>query len=289
MLDLEALTETALSLEPMPASVVQLARLVSEEEVPLQRISEVIELDPALTAQVLRAANSAAHMGRRQIVTVRDAVVRLGAGTVLGLCVGSRAKNLLEGPIPQLGLEAGALWRHSVAAAIASDKARSYCSHPIPPETYAAALLHQLGQLVLARHLQAEMIRLWQDALTRADSSLDEEAITRELFGVTSAELTGLIVGHWQLSDVFVKAVSYAPDPNAYANTLDANARTLTACRVVHLGHFVAQIVEEGDTQQRPLSPITSSVLEHLGCPVDRLASLKDDVAYQLSDMLARF
>lgn len=44
----------------------------------LKEVEKMIVCDQALTAQVLRVANSAFYMGLKKISTIRDAMIRLG-------------------------------------------------------------------------------------------------------------------------------------------------------------------------------------------------------------------
>src|SRR5215470_5644429 len=102
----------------MPASIARLAGMVASPSPDLAEIVEIVTYDPVLTATLLRAANSSWSASRREITTVRDAVVRLGSGPVLSLALSVSVKNRMNHAIPEYGMGARDLWAHSVAASL---------------------------------------------------------------------------------------------------------------------------------------------------------------------------
>ena len=62
----------------------------------------------------------------------------------------------MQSAIPAYSLPEGALWRHSVAAAVAVDAMQSCQRTPVPSETFTAALLHDVGKLVMGRFMSPD-------------------------------------------------------------------------------------------------------------------------------------
>src|SRR5581483_6124697 len=206
MLDQDALVSAAYELQPLPASIMRLARIVESRDADLRQIVELVSLDQGLTGSVLRLANSAASATGRQISLVRDAVLRVGGGTLLSLAVGQRVRGQMSAALPAYDLAEGELWRHSVAAALATERAGSVCRAGIPPEAFTAALLHDVGKLVLVRFLSRDL----QELLERARSEGHVAALEaeREILGVDHAELGELVVQHWGLPDAIARPIA---------------------------------------------------------------------------------
>ena len=211
LMDLNALIAQAYDLEPLPASAARLAGLVSDPDSTLASITEVIKLDPSLTARVLRAANSARSAVRNPIATAHDAVIRLGRGTILSITVGNAARKHLQRAIPAYGLEENALWRHSVSAALAAESLGQFCKAAIPPEAFAAALLHDIGKLVLGRFLDAETLSLLEQA--QLQGHLNPLQAESEILEVNHAELGGLIAQKWQLPESIIQGITHHHRP----------------------------------------------------------------------------
>jgi len=92
-----------------------------------------IALDPALAGKLLGLANSVASGRRVEIVSIRDAVVRMGIGAALALVTATAVSARTRLALPQYRLAEGELWRHSVSPSIVAQVLPAYCSVTIPP------------------------------------------------------------------------------------------------------------------------------------------------------------
>ncbi|MCK6544412.1 HDOD domain-containing protein [Myxococcota bacterium] len=212
MIDLTKLVERSHEVQPLPSTALRLSALVSNADGDLQDLVRVVELDAALAGRVLRLANSAALASRRTIGTVRDAVLRVGSGAVLSLAVAAGAKKALSADIPQLGLTGDYQWRHSVATALSAEVLRSASRVAVSPEVFTAALLHDLGKLVMGSLLEPDDLAFL--ARAQHEGRLTPIQAEIELLGVNHAELGGLVAQNWHLPDAIVRGITYhhAPD-----------------------------------------------------------------------------
>jgi HD-like signal output (HDOD) protein len=158
VIDLDALTMAAEALEPLPASTVRLASLVSQETPEIDAVVDVVRYDQALTAALLATANSSWSASRTRVTTVRDAVIRLGTSPVLALALGAAVRGRMQRAVPEYGLGEGELWEHSVAASLAGELLVRTSPRRPPAETATAALLHDIGKLVMARFLDESLL-----------------------------------------------------------------------------------------------------------------------------------
>jgi len=206
---------------------------------------------------------------------VRDAVVRLGTGTTLSVATGTRMKKGMNRGIPEYGLPEGALWRHSVAAALAAEMSARHCTTRVPPESFTAALLHDVGKLVMRRFLYPEV----SDLLGSADHPNRLRAEV-EILEVHHGELGGAVAQHWNLPESIVKGIVYHHFPDQGGETI---------CDVVHIANAVAKAAGQPDalaileTEHQPDSR------ERLGMSSDGLARLTSDVGSRLEEVLSRY
>jgi HD-like signal output (HDOD) protein len=240
VIDLQALTRSANTLEALPASVTRLASIAAKDSWNVREVEEVVSLDQALSFRLLRMANSAASASLMPIVTIRDAVVRLGIGSLLSLATATSVQKQLNAAILEYGLSEGELWRHSVAAALAAESAPAFCDVELPPETFAAALLHDIGKLVLSRALAPDILRLLASA--REEGHLSSLKAESEILGVHHGELGGLIAQHWSLPDRLVKGIIHHHTPDEAGDLVaDVTYIANLAARHVGAGHWAVE------------------------------------------------
>ena len=136
-----------------------------------------MSLDVSLTADVLRLAISAALGHRANITSVRDAAVRLGTSTLLSLTLASRVGGRIlraAGVRPPAGSALEALGGRVDRGR--GDPLPRPCSGPGGGRD--AALLHDFGKIVLARHFGKQILEtLALAAATDGVDLLDTERV----------------------------------------------------------------------------------------------------------------
>jgi putative nucleotidyltransferase with HDIG domain len=253
MLEADALVKAAHGLDPLPATVARLASLVVRPDWSLNEAAHLVEFDPALTGRLLRLANSAAMAGLSPVNTARDAIMRVGIGPALAFAAASGLRKQLRRALPEYGLTDGQLWRHSVASALAVEPIARRSKTPVPPECFTAALLHDIGKIVLARFLSPDELRWLADARDLGGSSLQAET---EVLGVNHAELGGEIAGHWKLPERLVRGVTFHHTPDEGNDVV---------CDVVYLANVAAKRIGEGVVRAPDEVVASEATLARLG------------------------
>jgi putative nucleotidyltransferase with HDIG domain len=136
-----------LSLPMLPRVASQVVALVGSPTTDANRLSELIHRDPALAGQVLRIANSPAYMPRMPIVSLQQAVSRLGLNIVSEIAF---AASLQSGVFKVPGYETmlNQLWRHALATgAFAKEIARVRRLNV--ESAFLCGLLHSVGKPAL--------------------------------------------------------------------------------------------------------------------------------------------
>lgn len=247
VIDLDAISRAAGCFEPLPTSATRLASLVADEIPDVAGIVEVVTYDQALTVALLRRANSTWSASRTEITTVKDAVVRIGAGPVVALALSVNVRDRLTVAIPAYGLAEGELWNHSVASTLAAECLMRVSKRRLPTETPTAALLHDVGKLVMARFVEEQSLEEIEAARTGGATRMQAEA---EVLGVDHAQLGGMVARAWRLPDSLVAGIERHHAVKGQAH-LDAAALIAYA---VHMADDVAKRVGAGadDNTENP-------------------------------------
>jgi putative nucleotidyltransferase with HDIG domain len=222
-------------LAPMPASVVQLAVLMHDQDVSIAEVARVIEFDEALTANILKIANSVWSRARAEIRTVKEAVMRLGTAQILKISVGRQIAGPMNQTCPGYELAEHELWQHSVASALAAEHMESITSTAVPKFAFTAALMHDIGKLLLGRELGHEsLLEIRKLEETEGLTYLEAE---RKVMGVDHAEVGGEIAKYWNFPEPLVLAIQHHHDPDVKDDPI---------LDVVHLANAAAKLVGTG-------------------------------------------
>jgi HD-like signal output (HDOD) protein len=110
-----------------------------------------IERDPALAAQLLKLAGSAAYQYDGGRVTVASAVVRLGASKMTTLILDAATRRLYESCDKRISTAARAIYEHSLGVALlARDLSLGAGQEDGADTAYLCGLLHDVGKVVVA-------------------------------------------------------------------------------------------------------------------------------------------
>ncbi|HUM10795.1 MAG TPA: response regulator [Myxococcaceae bacterium] len=184
-----------------PAVYVELNTASADPRIGLAELARIVSRDPAVAAKVLQVVNSAFFALREPVGSIQQAVAYLGSELLKALVLTTG----IFGSLSKLQIEGFSLDRFQrlaflcarLARRIAPDRRRG-------EEAFTAALLHNVGQLVLARtypHRYAEVLK----SLPGLPVCEAEAGV----FGVTHATVGAYLLGAWGLPLELVEAVAY--------------------------------------------------------------------------------
>jgi HD-like signal output (HDOD) protein len=200
---LTSVVETFRGLPSAPAAWADLSRLLSHPlTASVNAIAAIVERDVALTAQVLRQANSALLARAQRVTSVHDAVVRLGFQTLQQLVLGVETSRLFakatEGGVSVETLSDEGLERGLLAASLVTRR-------PDRPAAFVAGMMLEVGQLVSASFLPAQTREVRALARGRGWTLHEAEAVT---WGVTHADIGAHLLEAWNLPAAAVQAAA---------------------------------------------------------------------------------
>ena len=203
---------------------VQLMALVADENVSFKEVAKLISIDPALSGETMRMANSGLFGRRQEVHSVLHAIAIVGLQRLTRIVV---TAALWRGVPNRTSPFMKAWWRHSVATALIAEH-----SAVVPIDhAYTAGLLHGIGQLALIEHSGQDYVQLVNDAVSNGLSLEDTE---RGVYGTDHAELAGHILEAWGLPEPVREAAALHHWPNTGGNL---TAAVQIGCTVAeHIG-----------------------------------------------------
>ena len=187
-------------------------------------VAQIIARDPAITAKLLKVANSGFYAPPRTISDLYETITLLGMDMVLALVLAAHLFDQL--PLPGLNLDV--LWVHSIAVAtLAKEIAiKEGGDRSTASSCGIAGLLHDLGELILLANASE-----YYYAMVRRSGGDERVLLEMELeqFGVGHPELGAHILSLWGLPEEVVQAVAYHHGGNSQSFT-DAPLPSKAVC-----------------------------------------------------------
>jgi putative nucleotidyltransferase with HDIG domain len=212
----------------LPDVVHKILAITGDPRASTRALTEVIERDPALSANLLKLVNSAYFGYSRKVHAVHDAAVLVGYSTIRGMALGTSVIGTLK---VGGGLNARRFWSHSLACALATEAVAREMDHPQQEMAFIAGLLHDVGILLMTLAFPA---RPWPPD---GDGALEDPLSAEEAaFGLAHPAAGGAIARAWRFAPDLTRAIEeHHPDPLQGLEQVGALAR------LVFLGEWMIQ------------------------------------------------
>lgn len=189
------------NLYPAPRTLGRALALLRDPDSDVTDIAALISQDPALAADVLRCANSAAYGAGTHIAAIDQAVQKIGSSETIRILGRVITQGMTRKHLVNYGIDAEDFWAESLFNGIFMENlARSTRAVDID-DAYLAGLLRFIGRLAINQTMQAFGAGLFWDGV----ESLS--AWEHSNVGVTYAEAGGILLRRWQISDEVALAV----------------------------------------------------------------------------------
>ena len=207
---LEHVLKRVQDLPPLPTSALRVIALTKNPETSAKELETVIEQDPALTAGILRQANSSYYGYERRISSLQEAIVLLGFQVIQGLSMSVAIAPLLKTQLVGYEIDQEGLWKHSMLTAMAAKQLCQYRKLPYGDVAFTAGLLHDIGKLIISIYVQ-EISGYLLKKVTEAKLSYVE--LEEKVIGFDHAKVGGFLARSWNLPDDLVAAISFHHAP----------------------------------------------------------------------------
>lgn len=274
-LRLDQLVQRAETLPKLPDTSVRLIRVISDPDSTLRQIVEVIRFDQTVTTQLLRLCNSAYFGLAHPITSIDDAVRYVGTAKLMQLVMAAHTHALLGPEQAGYGLLPGALWRHSVGAALACQILAEQRGMEEKALLFTVGLLHDIGKIVLNEHIGAEYAGIVRMVNEQRIAFQEAE---RRLLGITHPEVGELLSKRWGLPDPIPACIRHHHEPSALP-TPDPIIDTL------HLADAICLLMGIGGGDDSQMYRVDPGVLERTGVTGDQIERVGATVVSELKSV----
>jgi HD-like signal output (HDOD) protein len=232
MAKIQKIIQKVKKLEPIPVVIHKVLDFAGKSDGTLAELVRLVENDPAITANLLKTCNSARMGLLVKVNSVQQAVALLGIQNVVEIVVTQTLSVNLPRAQKGYGLAKGELWKQSVATAMVARNLAERRQLPLLPTIYTAALLKDIGKVVLHEFVADELKKIEHQVHIKGLNFVEAEHLC---IGMDHATLGGIIAEEWKFSDQMVFMIRHH-------HLLDPEARKDPATATLYLADMVSML-----------------------------------------------
>ncbi|MBN1131290.1 MAG: HDOD domain-containing protein [Chitinispirillaceae bacterium] len=270
---------------PTPSPVLRrISAVVANPASSMEQVVEAVRFDPAIAGKILRLANSAYIGMPRTVASLQNALVLIGLKRVQTLVLVSQFSGL---PSDRAGasLSLERFWRHSTMAALIAESIGRHLKRYVAvdeQELFSAAILHDIGKLVLAAY-DGETIRLAGERAAAEGKpffAAEEENRSHTVVGA-------LLADQWGFPPLLSAAIARHHSP-------DAAGPGAPFVSFIHVADVMSHLIGAATHENEIAPPLDPSALLAVRLPPERLRIIAETEAEnqarieELSDVFVR-
>jgi HD-like signal output (HDOD) protein len=265
-LDRDSVLKGVRNLPSLPSVVIELLQSMDNDDADTRELASKLARDQALTAKVLRVANSSFYGLQGKVDSIGDAIVVLGLHGVRTLATAAAITDVFapKGSGEQANAQTYDMrrfWRHSIAVGLCA-KAIARRRRMNDGNAFAAGLMHDIGRLALASCFPAHMAAVVNAQGEQGDCWLFAE---RRVLGLDHAEIGQWLTEHWCFPSLLSRAIGTHHQPDMKQDPL---------ATVIHVADRLGHRLDDGPAGLIPLPPIDETAWAAVGLDEESAAEL---------------
>lgn len=265
---LKVLARKIQSLPTLPRVVEKLMTMVESPDVSPKDVGKLISSDQVLGARVLRLVNSPFYGFPGRISSISHAIILLGFNVIKGVVLSASVFDLMERSMV-------GLWEHSLGCAIAAGAISRKLGLAEPEEISTAALLHDIGKVLVRVSLTADYDRIMEVVNTKRVSFREAEL---EVLNVDHAEIGQWLSREWNLPEKLSVPIVCHHDPDGAVTFRDRVA-------VVHIADAVVRACGVGNGGDPWVGQISHKAWDSIGMEGVDLEKLMKRIMEELEEV----
>ena len=206
-----SILESIKSLPPLPKTITEIQRIYLNPDSSIADLVKVIEEDPMIIANLLKAANSPLYSFQKEISNVKQAVALFGMSMTRSIILGNSVRKLLNVDMEPYGISSENFAEISFKQATLIQSWYKKIDKEKADRLFLAALLQETGKILISSYIiqKDETISFKSEIEMSYDISTVEKSYVQE----TTATVTAAIFEHWSFDRDFVEMIRYSDDP----------------------------------------------------------------------------
>ncbi len=271
-----SLVESIKSLPALPKTIVEMQRVCANPESGINDLVLIVEKDPMIVANLLKAANSPLYCFGKEIKSVSQAVSLFGMSMTRSIAIGNSVRKLLNVDMEPYGITSEKFADISNQQAVLMHSWYSKIDRKKMENLFLASFLQETGKIIIASDIIKE--GLLYNFKSEIETTNNIPQVEFSYVEETTATVTAAIFEHWKFEPTFVEMIRFS---DSYQKAPEEIKEYATALNIVKtIAPINAPFSEQSITfglrkahdagyDHEMLEDIIDNVLEQLGIVSD--------------------
>jgi HD-like signal output (HDOD) protein len=259
----------------VPQVAARFLQIVKNPDFSYEEVVDLFRSDPAMTAEILRLANSALFGVARQISSLHQALTLLGLRRVRALVLGRYIVSAIARRVCDIDI--CYFWRRCLARAAVAGGLAQLKQPKLQEETFITALLADVGVILMAEALGPPYEPIGRQY--RPGGAEDLVVAEKRLFGATHADVTAVVLDDWQLPELMVQAARLHHEVQIGA---DVEPMIAVTARLVNAADRIAKLLCEGPELPRA-SEVCRGAMKLAGLDAACLPAMLEQIEQEIA------
>jgi HD-like signal output (HDOD) protein/DNA-directed RNA polymerase subunit RPC12/RpoP len=254
-------------LPPMPQTVLKAREIIADPKSDFKDLAELFETDQAIATKILKLANSPYYGMGGKVSSIQRASVILGHKTLGEIIAMGGASSILGKRLDGYGLDAGALWKHSLAVAFGSRIIAQKIDPSLLNDAFTSGLIHDTGKMILDKYITERWDKF---EAFMADSNESFLSAEKAILEFDHAEAAFEVCKEWNIPKTLTIAIRYHHFPSRSHESILAY--------IVHVADAIAMMTGLGLGVDGAFYKMDNNAMEFLGLKEDAINDIMVEV-----------
>jgi diguanylate cyclase (GGDEF)-like protein len=277
MQSLDSVTANVKNLPSLPTVALKIMQEIKKDTVSNNALAEIISYDPALTAKILKIANSSFYALSDGVESIDRAVQVLGQEALKNIALSFViVKGLKRNNIDNF--DHGLFWKRSITAAVSAEMLATRLNRK-REDTFVIPLLMDIGVLVMYLSSPQEYLKVFDEKRVAGFTTVEAE---RAVFGYDHQELGSSILRKWKIPDNICLPIAFHHSP------AESPADIRDLAEILQLADL-ASSVYHSDKSNEKIAELKVMLKEKMDIRDDEVGQFVDRIAEKTIEVLGSF
>ncbi len=208
----ESIINNIKSLPPLSKTVQEINAIYSDENGTVSQMAKVIEKDPMVAANLLKAANSPLYGFKKEIDSISQAVSLFGMTLTRSIVISNSLRKLLNVDIAPYGISSDEFAEISADQAAFGYRWFAKFDKADAQKIHLLAFLQETGKILIASSIiEDDMAEQFKSEI---EFTNDIASVERSFVDTSTSFVSAAVFEHWKFDEEFVDTIRYVDTPN---------------------------------------------------------------------------